>query len=264
MFLKLALLSLVFSFEFIKLSHALTFFHGCGNIPHKNGNFTMISRMWKEGINMGVKDRSVAFVCLTNDKNANVTLQYHTDKWNNIMTPSKRYPAGSVLQLGSTFLLKRFEHKHQGGIFKCVAKAHDKEICLLLGALYMSKKEKKVMPILSIWPPPNPLKIKEGKELSIDCNIKDLSRKLKWYKRTNGTDEELDSSLVTNRDIAIDGDNYGLKSVTFMAVTKSDSGTYVCKKHASISGEKVFEKSVDVIVLDKSSKEKGWTKKKDD
>lgn len=105
-----------------------------------SGNFTMISRMWKEGINMGIKDRSVAFVCLTNDKNANVTLQYHTDKWNNIMTPSKRYPAGSVLQLGSTFLLKRFEHKHQGGIFKCVAKAHGKEICLLLGALYMSSK----------------------------------------------------------------------------------------------------------------------------
>lgn len=60
----------------------------------------------------------------------------------------------------------------------------------------------------------------------------------------------MDSSLLTNRDIVSNGVNYGQKSVKFMNVRKSASGTYVCKMHGSLPGEKVLEeKAVDVVVL---------------
>ena len=91
--------------------------------------------------------------------------------------------------------------------------------------------------------------MKEGKRLWIDCTTEDLSSKLKWYKRTKGTGKELDSSLVTRRDLVRNGINYGIMTVRFTKVTKTDSGTYVCKKHGSLLGEIVLEKSLDLVVL---------------
>ena len=116
---------------------------------------------------------------------------------------------------------------------------------ILLKIYFLATKE----PSLAIWPRPDPLKVKEGKRLWIDCTAEDLSSKLKWYKRTKGTGKELDSSLVTRTDTVSKGINYGTMSVRFTNVTKSDSGTYVCKKHGSRPGEKVLEKSVHLVVL---------------
>ena len=95
----------------------------------------MISEAWKNGVKTGIKNRSVMFFCTTNDKHATVSLQYYTHKWNNIMTPSKKYPTGSVVQFGQVFVLSRYRGMHQSGFFRCIAKAHGNEICLTLGIL---------------------------------------------------------------------------------------------------------------------------------
>ena len=83
----------------------------------------------------------------------------------------------------------------------------------------------------------------------IDCIMEGYRSWLQWYKRTKGTDKELDSSLVTTRHSDPNDGDYQTKSVRFTKVTKNHSGTYVCKKHGSLPGEKAFEKSVNLIVL---------------
>lgn len=98
----------------------------------------MISKKWKNGEKTGIKNNPVAFVCMTNDKDAKVTLQYHDKKWKNAMTPSTRYPAGSIYQWGQGFLLPNFLGHHQSGFFRCVAKSQGNEICLKLGILFFS------------------------------------------------------------------------------------------------------------------------------
>ena len=100
-----------------------------------SGNFSMISGAWKNGEKTGYKDRPVLYYCTTNDEDATVSLQYYTNKWNNIMTPSKKYPAGSIVQFGQVFLLRRYRGIHQSGFFRCIAKAHGDVICLNLGIL---------------------------------------------------------------------------------------------------------------------------------
>ena len=95
----------------------------------------MISRVWKNGEKTGYKDRPVLYECRTNDEDATVSLQYYTNKWNNIMTPSKKYPAGSVGRLGQIFVLRRYRGIHQSGFFRCIANAHGNVICLNLGIL---------------------------------------------------------------------------------------------------------------------------------
>ena len=48
------------------------------------------------------------------------------------------------------------------------------------------------------------------------------------------------------------GTAYGRKGLDLFNVTKSDSGTYVCKIFDSIPEEVVLERSVEIIVLGES------------
>ena len=100
----------------------------------------MVSKAWKNGVKVRTEDNPAFFFCFANNKHATVSLQYYTHKWNNIMTPSKKFPAGSVLHLGSWFFLRRRRGMHHSGFFRCVVKAHGDEICLKLGYLLFASE----------------------------------------------------------------------------------------------------------------------------
>ena len=81
-----------------------------------------------------------------------------------------------------------------------------------------------------------PIKIEKGKGLALYCNTeRNRYRMLKWYKREAGTDKKLRYA--------------GGDLVIIPNVTKSDSGTYVCKMHSPISGKTLREETVEVVVL---------------
>ena len=101
----------------------------------------MISKPWKRPARRMYDGDKIIFGCTTNDRNANITLQYRyryaDDYWHNMMTPSSEYPEGSVLQFGQNFLLKEFRDSTTN-LFRCIARAQEKEICLPLGSIVLS------------------------------------------------------------------------------------------------------------------------------
>ena len=94
-------------------------------------------------------------------------------------------------------------------------------------------------PYLEIMNKDRPIKIKKGEGLALYCDTGVENIKLQWYKRTAGIDEELSYA--------------GIRSVLIPNVTKSDSGTYVCKMHHTNSGKILVEKTVEVIVSGESN-----------